>query len=122
LYFFFLKKKNFFFFYYYLEICPILKEYCEGEYLYDMEDAEWNVKLRFEDVKAMFDPVVEKILRLIEYQLRLTDDCSALILVGGFSESKYLQSRVRQKFSTKVKLISIPPQPVTAIVKGGKNV
>ncbi|CAB4491810.1 unnamed protein product [Rhizophagus irregularis] len=54
------------------EMCPILKQYCRGDYLSHMEDVEWTVKLRFKDVRAI----------------------------------------------SKVKLISIPPQPVTSIIKG----
>jgi hypothetical protein len=111
---FFLKKK-------FLELCPALESYCNGEYFDIMEEAEWSIRLKFDDVKAMFDPVVEKILRLINNQLKLCEDCSALILVGGFSESKYLQSRIKKEFSEKVPVISIPPQPVIAVMKGGKN-
>ncbi|CAI2174174.1 6280_t:CDS:2 [Funneliformis geosporum] len=100
------------------ELCPVLEKYCKGEYLNRMEQDDWSIRLNFEDVKAMFDPVIERIIRLINNQLRSNNNCSALIMVGGFSESKYLQSRIKQEFSTKVKIISIPPQPVTAIVKG----
>ncbi|RGB26393.1 hypothetical protein C1646_800615 [Rhizophagus diaphanus] len=100
------------------EMCPILKQYCKGDYLSHMEDVDWNVKLKFKDVRAMFDPVIDKIVKLIHEQLRMNKNCSALILVGGFSESKYLQSRIKKEFSSKVKLISIPPQPVTSIIKG----
>ncbi|CAI2174905.1 19562_t:CDS:2, partial [Funneliformis geosporum] len=100
------------------ELCPVLEKYCKGEYLNRMEQNDWRVRLNFEDVKAMFDPVVERIMLLINAQLRSSNNSSALILVGGFSESKYLQSRIKQEFSTKVRVISIPPQPATAIIKG----
>ncbi|GES97296.1 hypothetical protein GLOIN_2v1884551 [Rhizophagus clarus] len=100
------------------EMCPILKQYCKGDYLRHNEDVEWSIKLRFNDVKAMFDPIIDKILRLIHKQLHTNYNCSALILVGGFSESKYLQSRIKKEFSSKIKIISIPPQPVTSIIKG----
>ncbi|CAJ0909912.1 9590_t:CDS:10, partial [Entrophospora sp. SA101] len=61
--------------------------------------------------------VINKILKLIEKQLSKCSDCSVMFLVGGFSESKYLQSRIKQKFEDKLK-IAIPPNPITAIVKG----
>ncbi|CAH1768315.1 15657_t:CDS:2, partial [Entrophospora sp. SA101] len=54
---------------------------------------------------------------MIEKQLSKCSDCSVMFLVGGFSESKYLQSRIKQKFEDKLK-IAIPPNPITAIVKG----
>nr|CAG8618268.1 7401_t:CDS:2 [Entrophospora candida] len=54
---------------------------------------------------------------MIEIQLSKCSDCSVMFLVGGFSESKYLQSRIKQKFGDKLE-IAIPPNPITAIVKG----
>ncbi|RIA82063.1 hypothetical protein C1645_789124, partial [Glomus cerebriforme] len=101
------------------ELCPVLEQYCKGEYRDNMEEVDWTINLKFDDVKKMFDPVIERITRLIDSQLRSCDnDCSTLLLVGGFSESKYLQLKIKEKFSKKVQLISIPPQPVTAIIKG----
>ncbi|PKY48690.1 hypothetical protein RhiirA4_525793 [Rhizophagus irregularis] len=84
-----------------------------------MEEVDWDISLKFDDVKKMFDPIVKKIIQLIDTRLHLIDNnCSAILMVGEFSESKYLQSRIKQEFSSKVKLISIPPQPVVAIMKG----
>ncbi|PKY47640.1 hypothetical protein RhiirA4_403613 [Rhizophagus irregularis] len=40
-----------------------------------------------------------------------------MFLVGGFSESKYFQSRVKQKFESQIK-IAVPPRPVIAVVNG----
>ncbi|GBB98506.1 hypothetical protein RclHR1_32470001, partial [Rhizophagus clarus] len=101
------------------EFCPVIKQYCKGEYFDKMEEVDWSIILKFDDVKKMFDPIVERIIKLIDSQLHLSNNnCSALLMVGGFSESKYLQSRIRQKFSSKFKIISIPPQPVIAIIKG----
>ncbi|GES97308.1 hypothetical protein GLOIN_2v1886005 [Rhizophagus clarus] len=101
------------------DICPVIKQYCKGEYFDKMDEDYWAVTLKFDDVKKMFDPIAEKIIRLIDSQLQSSNNnCSAILMVGGFSESKYLQSRIKKEFSLKVKLISIPPQPVIAIVKG----
>ena len=68
----------------------------------------------------MFDPVIKKIIRLIHDQLSRGGSISAIFLVGDFSESKYLQRRIREEFSGEVKNISIPSQPMAAIVSGGK--
>ncbi|CAB5380732.1 unnamed protein product [Rhizophagus irregularis] len=38
--------------------------------------------------------------------------------IGGFSESKYLQARIKKEFGHKVPNISVPIQPVTAVVRG----
>ncbi|GBC29314.2 uncharacterized protein OCT59_009912 [Rhizophagus irregularis] len=101
------------------DICPVIKQYCKGEYLDKMEEDEWTIILKFDNVKIMFDPIVKRIIQLIDTRLHLiNNNCSAILMVGGFSESKYLQSRIKQEFSSKVKLITIPPQPVSAIMKG----
>ncbi|CAG8643167.1 11249_t:CDS:2, partial [Racocetra fulgida] len=101
------------------DVCPVLKQYVKGQAKEDMEDAEWVVNIEFDDVKAMFDPVVGKIIRLIHGQLNKSEEeCSVMFLVGGFSESRYLQSRIRQEFNGIVKNIPVPPNPIVAIVKG----
>ncbi|CAG8696780.1 6329_t:CDS:2, partial [Dentiscutata erythropus] len=101
------------------DTCPVLKQYVRGQAKEDMEEAEWVVNIEFEDVKAMFDPVVGKIIRLIHSQLNKSEeDCSVMFLVGGFSESRYLQTRIRQEFNSMVRNIPVPPNPMVAIVKG----
>src|SRR5688572_30889876 len=53
----------------------------------------------------------QKILQLIKTQLdNAHETCSAMFLVGGFSESKYLQNKIKQKFSSQVNFISVPTQ------------
>ena len=77
--------------------------------------------LKFDDVKKMFDPIIERILELIRGQLKQSEKkCSVMLLVGGFSESKYLQARIRQEFSEVVPNISVPTRPIISIMKGGK--
>ncbi|RIB08541.1 hypothetical protein C2G38_2110890 [Gigaspora rosea] len=101
------------------DVCPVLQQYVRGQAKEEMEDAEWLVNIEFEDVKSMFDPVVGKIIRLIHNQLNKSEeDCSVMFLVGGFSESKYLQTRIRQEFNSIVRNIPVPPNPIVAIVKG----
>ncbi|CAG8787878.1 1385_t:CDS:1, partial [Acaulospora morrowiae] len=84
-----------------------------------MEEAEWIVELDFQSVREMFDPVVNKIIELIRRQLASTErKCSAMFLVGGFSESQYVQSQVRRHFATQVPIIAVPRHPIAAIVRG----
>ncbi|CAG8778073.1 9192_t:CDS:10, partial [Gigaspora margarita] len=82
-----------------------------------LEKDEWIIELNFEIVKSFFDPVIKKIIDLITSQLSKSSDCSLMFLVGGFSESKYLQHRIKEEFGNKV-TISIPPNPAAAILKG----
>jgi hypothetical protein len=66
----------------------------------------------------MFDPVISKITKLIHGQLNEDKTCSIIFLVGGFSESKYLQERVKKEFKTRVDQILIPSQPIAAVARG----
>ncbi|RIB26528.1 hypothetical protein C2G38_2138261 [Gigaspora rosea] len=97
--------------------CPALIQYINDPERYQLEDDEWIVDLDFATVKSFFDPVIKKIINLITLQLSNCSDCSLLFLVGGFSESKYLQHRIKEEFGGKVK-ISIPPNPAAAVLKG----
>ncbi|CAG8528182.1 27751_t:CDS:2, partial [Dentiscutata erythropus] len=45
---------------------------------------------------------IAKILRLIREQLSKCSNCSVLFLVRGFGESKYLQSRIKERFENQV--------------------
>jgi len=92
--------------------------YCTGKYKQQMEEVGWIVKLDFESVKGMFDPVIERVIKLISGQLYdAREKCSAMFLVGGFSESPYLLSRVREIFK-EVPIIAVPALPIAAVVRG----
>ncbi len=41
-----------------------------------------------------------------------------MFLVGGFSESKYLQKRIKQEFQHIIRNISVPSLPMAAISRG----
>src|ERR1051325_2083222 len=102
------------------EFCPVIKQYVTGEILDQLEEDEWIIEFKFEDVKKMFDPVIKKIIRLIrDHVNKFSDTIHSLILVGGFSESKYLQNRIQEEFSDIVENIVVPPQPIAATVRGG---
>ncbi|PKC56291.1 hypothetical protein RhiirA1_501290 [Rhizophagus irregularis] len=98
--------------------CPILKQYITGSKKNRLEDDDWLIGLGFDDVKNMFDPVISKITKLIHNQLDHDKTCSTIFLVGGFSESKYLQERIRKEFMVRVDNIIIPHQPIAAVVRG----
>jgi actin-like ATPase involved in cell morphogenesis len=104
------------------ELLPAIQQYVKGEEKKIMEEDEWQIELQFDDVKGMFDPVIDKIIRLIKGQLDNNEKgCTTIFLVGGFSESKYLQARIKEEFGEIVPNISVPPQPITSVVKGGKQ-
>ncbi|CAG8703407.1 12099_t:CDS:2 [Dentiscutata erythropus] len=99
------------------EFCPAIKQYIRGTQRDQLEDEEWIIDLDFYAVKSMFDPVINQIVNLISYQLHNVNDCAAIYLVGGFSESKYLQTRIRSVFNY-VPHILVPKEPLTAIARG----
>ncbi|CAI2176208.1 171_t:CDS:2 [Funneliformis geosporum] len=79
---------------------PMLKKYITNDMIEKIEEDEGIIEIGFNDIKSMFDPVVEKILRLIRAQLdNCSETISAIFLVG-------------------VRNILIPGIPTTAIEKG----
>jgi molecular chaperone DnaK (HSP70) len=104
------------------EYAPDLLEYVSKETRQTMEDKYWVIDIKFNDIKKMFDPIVERIIRMIHIQLLNSrnnkETCSAMFLVGGFSENIYLQKRIKQEFRHTVKTISVPTNPVSAVVYG----
>ncbi|RGB36622.1 hypothetical protein C1646_741658 [Rhizophagus diaphanus] len=74
-----------------------------------LEESDWLIEIEFKDIKAMFDPVIGRIIRLIRGQLKKRNkkSCSALMLTDVFNESRYLQARIRQEFG-------VPIHPIIA--------
>ncbi|KAF8245501.1 actin-like ATPase domain-containing protein [Wilcoxina mikolae CBS 423.85] len=76
-------------------------------------------------VERIFDPVVDKIIDLVEEQVvavqQKGEDVGAILLVGGFGSSEYLLKRLRDKYfgwsSTKLPVLQ-PPNARTAVVRG----
>jgi molecular chaperone DnaK (HSP70) len=99
---------------------PILKQYVTDNNIREnLEETEWVIEIDFETIKSIFEPVVQRILHLIKAQLdNAQGTCFAMFLVGGFSESKYLQKRIKQEFSHRINNISVPIQPMAAIARG----
>ncbi|GBC08036.1 hypothetical protein RclHR1_07890003 [Rhizophagus clarus] len=103
------------------ENAPVLLQYVSRETREIMEENEWIIEITYDDVKSWFDPIIKRIINMIRIQLfnsrNNEETCSAMFLVGGFSESKYLQKRIKQEFQDEVKIIP-PNQPIAAIVRG----
>ncbi|PKK80354.1 hypothetical protein RhiirC2_859927 [Rhizophagus irregularis] len=102
-----------------IEDFPILLEYISEETKDELEKTEFLIKIDCDAIKAMFDPVISRIISLIHSQLdSIQEECSAIFLAGGFSESKYLQKRIEQDFQHVVKNIRVPTRPIAAISRG----
>lgn len=70
-----------------------------------------DLEISIEDMKAIFDPVVNKIIDLIREQLKAAPQCNFVFLVGGFAQSPYLNERVKAAFPEWSNKILSPPEP-----------
>ncbi|KAJ7778510.1 actin-like ATPase domain-containing protein [Mycena metata] len=68
--------------------------------------------------EGVFDPVVNEVLGLISKQLDKSPNIDALLLVGGFSGSAYLKTRVEEEFSSRIRTLARPPDSDTATLRG----
>ena len=93
-----------------------MKDCVSGNIKQHLIENKWMIKFTFEDVRKMFDPAISQIIKLIRKQLDDDPTCSKIFLVGGFSESKYLQERIRREF--KDHHILTPQQPIAAVARG----
>ncbi|PKY39927.1 actin-like ATPase domain-containing protein [Rhizophagus irregularis] len=102
-----------------LDTARDLQKYVTGDAEELMESNQWLIDIKFNEIKSMFDPVVKRILKLIEVQLEnCNKECSIMFLVGGFSQSIYLQKKIREKFKDVVKIITLPTHPIATVVRG----
>jgi hypothetical protein len=78
-------------------------------------------------IHALFDTVIPGTLDLIEAQLKEMDatrrennNPDVILLVGGFSNSPYLQQAVKERFGTRAKVM-VPPNPDIAVLFGATH-
>jgi molecular chaperone DnaK (HSP70) len=70
--------------------------------------------------EKIFDPIIKRIERLLHRQISKYNGegkIDSIILVGGFSQSSYLQQRLRNIFEPAI-TIDVPPDPANAISQG----
>lgn len=56
------------------------------------------------EMRSIFDPVVDDIIALIEKEL--SPDIKIMMVVGGFSQSAYLDNRIKKKFGHSCAIVS----------------
>ncbi|KAG0650908.1 hypothetical protein D0Z07_2774 [Hyphodiscus hymeniophilus] len=70
------------------------------------------------EMHDIFEPVVEKVIRLVEGQILATNQTiSAVLLVGGFGQNNYLKERLRSSIGESI-IVMQPPNAWTAVVRG----
>ncbi|OXV06305.1 hypothetical protein Egran_05928 [Elaphomyces granulatus] len=66
----------------------------------------------------IFDPIIKDTIGLVKEQISATgNSVSAVLLVGGFGQSKYLKDRVKKALSSSVQVLQ-PSNGWTAVVQG----
>ena len=82
-----------------------------------------RLELSPDEMETIFEPVISEILHLIGDQIRKTaKEVKLILLVGGFGNSPYLQSRIEDRFSnTKVKVSPDRFVPTNHTVQGGRD-
>ncbi|RIA87081.1 hypothetical protein C1645_828289 [Glomus cerebriforme] len=101
------------------ENAPILLHYVNKETRKIIEENDCLISIKYNDIKKMFDPVIDRIINMIRVQLSNNyETCSAMFLVGGLSQNIYFQKRIKQEFQDRVQTISVPSFPIAAIARG----
>ncbi|KAG2203810.1 hypothetical protein INT47_012743 [Mucor saturninus] len=86
---------------------------------YRLVNGNKTLIMKNQDMKEkIFDPVVDRIISLIDYQLnqakKVDRRIDSILMVGGFSQSTYLQQRIRNQYKG-VCHVRVPFEGVTAI-------
>ncbi|CAJ0754400.1 23252_t:CDS:2 [Entrophospora sp. SA101] len=101
------------------DVCPVLKQYVTDSVEEQLEETEWIIEIDYDTIKSFFDPVIDRIISMIDVQLKNSNNnITAMFLVGGFSQSKYLQKRIKDKFIPQVPNISVPVRSIVAVCRG----
>lgn len=80
------------------------------------------LRINNEDLKSeIVDPIVNRVLNLIKKQFVVNEDAGmktdAIIMTGGFSQSKYLQNRIKDIFGGVCDII-VPEEPINVFSRG----
>jgi hypothetical protein len=72
-----------------------------------------------EEMKSrIFDPIIKDIICLIKEQVAMAgDEVSAVVMVGGFGQSRYLKSKTRDAIASGIQVVQ-PENGWAAVVKG----
>ncbi|KAM7206445.1 chaperone protein DnaK [Naviculisporaceae sp. PSN 640] len=74
--------------------------------------------LKASDVWAIFEPVVEEVIKLVKEQIKSSKvPIRAVLMVGGFGASNYLKERLRNAIDKKI-LVLQPPNAWLAVAHG----
>ncbi|KAL3866106.1 hypothetical protein ACJMK2_043439 [Sinanodonta woodiana] len=110
-----------------------LSNICQKETRKDLQETvketEYRDKMQFVGDKVLidpeifysfFEPVTDKIVEHVTYILgtRQGSQVALLLMVGGFSESKYIQNIMKSEFQSDKMDVLIPDEPGVSVIKG----
>jgi molecular chaperone DnaK (HSP70) len=79
-----------------------------------------SIVITAQDLKAVFDPVIDEVVALVKRQISNVkgekSDVAAVLLVGGFGQSRYLKKRIEEEIHP-ISLLC-PPNGWSAIARG----
>lgn len=72
-----------------------------------------------EEMKTkIFDPIMKDIIGLVKEQIAMAgDEITAVVLVGGFGQSRYLKSKIKDAIASGTQVVQ-PENGWAAVVKG----
>ncbi|KAL8643779.1 MAG: hypothetical protein Q9226_008127 [Calogaya cf. arnoldii] len=77
-----------------------------------------NLHISRAEMRSLFNPVIDRVLDLINVQVNIVPSVNLIVLVGGFGESEYLYQRVLMWASRAQIRVLQPREAATAIVRG----
>eukprot|EP00039_Didymoeca_costata_P004697 m.75612 g.75612 ORF g.75612 m.75612 type:complete len:561 (+) comp12511_c0_seq1:217-1899(+) len=83
-------------------------------------DDDDSFMIEYEDMRGMYDPVVETITDEVDQFINQCKDIKYIVMVGGFSTSEYLTQRFKERYekSGKVEEVIKPDNPGAAVMMG----
>ena len=100
-----------------LDLKPPIRDLFAGSSTDDDDDEDDEASIPPEEMARLFEVSVIPILLLIDEQLRANPQIRTIIPVGGFSQSKFLHLRIKQRYEKSRNVVLIN-QGASAVVGG----
>ncbi|KAK3611636.1 hypothetical protein CHS0354_021876 [Potamilus streckersoni] len=111
------------------DLSCICKEETGKDFKEAIQETKYASKVKFIGDKAVFDPeifdeffsgVSDEIINHIKNLIATPEGSkvSIILLVGGFTQSPYIQNAIKKKFEQKEKHVLIPNEPEISVLKG----
>lgn len=88
------------------------------EKLYEEQQDDAQLRISADLMKELFGHVLDDIFRVIDETVAATGKFNYVFMVGGFSESPYLQQCIRDRYKDWTTKIIVPKNPSSAVVEG----